>query len=202
MCPVQGKTYYFCCEGCLEDFMRNPRPTRARSRSRATLRAVLSVRELKALSRRLNDEDFARQLGPFVLVQRPILAKPKHAEPAGPKTTQPMASRKPASFLDFEALWVATLPPLAETDSFSLGRAPDCDLVFDEDTVSSHHARIDWRGDHAEIEDLGSSNGTFVNGVKLSGCSKLADSDAIDFGALEVFFFAVATLRSRMQPSP
>jgi len=144
---------------------------------------MLLVRELKALSRRLNDQDFARQLGPFVLVQRPILAKRKAVEPTGPKITQPMASRKPASFLDFEELWVATLPPLAENDSFSLGRAPDCD----------------WHGDHAEIEDVGSSNGTFVNGQQVAGCTRLADSDSIDFGGVEVFFFAVATLRRRMK---
>lgn len=160
---------------------------------------MLSVRELKALSRRLNYQDFARQLGPFVLVQRPILAKLKGPEGSGPKITQPLASRKPASFLDFEELWVATLPPLAETDSFSLGRAPDCDLVLDEDTVSSHHARINWRGDHAEIEDVGSSNGTFVNGQQVAGCTRLVDSDSIDFGGVEVIFFAVATLRRRMK---
>lgn len=164
-----------------------------------TLWLVLSVRELKALARRLDDEAFARQLGPFVLVQRPIAEAVKGKLVKGLKTTQPMPARTRQSVLDFEELWVATLPPLAENDSFSLGRAPDCDLVIDEDTVSSHHARIDWRHDYAEIVDMGSSNGTFVNGQKLSACLRLNDSDEIDFGGVQVFFFSVATLRRRMK---
>ncbi len=160
--------------------------------------AVLSVKELKALARRLDDAAFAQQLGPFVLVQRPIEEAVKGAPVKGLKTTQPMPARTKRSVLDFEELWVATLPPLADSDSFSLGRAPDCDLVIDEDTVSSHHARIDWRHDHAEIVDVGSSNGTFVNGKKVSSGLRLEDNDAIDFGGVQVFFFAVATLRRRM----
>ena len=163
------------------------------------MQRVLSIRELKALSSGLNDVDFARQLGPFVLVQRPI-AKPAH-QTGGPKITQPMRLIKPTSVLDFEELWVATLPPLKSNDSFSLGRAPDCDLVLDEDTVSSRHARIDWREEYAQLEDLGSSNGTFVNGKKLTKPLRLADNDAVDFGGVQVLFFAVATLRRRMQES-
>jgi pSer/pThr/pTyr-binding forkhead associated (FHA) protein len=118
--------------------------------------------------------------------------------------TQPVPVKplKPSAVLAFEDLWVATLPPLAETDSFVLGRSPDCDLVIDEETVSSHHARIEWMVEHAELEDLGSSNGTFVNGVKVSGHTRLVDSDAIDFGGVRVFFFSVSTLRQRMNQAP
>ena len=162
---------------------------------------MLSVRELKALARAMDDEAFARQLGPFVLVQRPLEEAVKAGPVKGLKATQPMPARTKRSVLDFEELWVATLPPLADSDSFSLGRAPDCDLVIDEDTVSSHHARIDWRHDHAEIVDVGSSNGTFVNGKKVSACLRLQDNDSIDFGGVQVFFFAVATLRRRMKES-
>ncbi len=160
---------------------------------------MLSVKELKALARRLDDAAFARQLGPFVLVQRPITPTVKPAPtPSGPTSTQPMASRQAPSVLDFEELWVATLPPLSDTDSFLLGRAPDCDLVIDEVTVSNHHARLDWRERHAEVSDVGSSNGTWVNGTKVRQPTVLHDNDAIDFGAVQVFYFAVTTLRQRM----
>ena len=81
--------------------------------------AVLSVKELKALARRLDDAAFAQQLGPFVLVQRPIEEAVKGAPGKGLKTTQPMPARTKRSVLDFEDLWVATLPPLADSDSFS-----------------------------------------------------------------------------------
>ena len=69
----------------------------------------------------------------------------------------------------------------------------------ENESVSNHHARIDWRHDHAEIVDVGSSNGTFVNGKKVSARLRLQDNDSIDFGGVQVFFFAVATLRRRMK---
>jgi hypothetical protein len=44
----------------------------------------------------------------------------------------------------------------------SLGRAPDCDLVLDDEQVSRHHARVFVDGAHCVLEDLGSANGVFV----------------------------------------
>ena len=50
---------------------------------------------------------------------------------------------------------------------FMIGRAKDCNLVLDESTVSAKHAKITKIGDNYEIMDLNSTNGTFVNGVKV-----------------------------------
>jgi ABC-type multidrug transport system ATPase subunit/pSer/pThr/pTyr-binding forkhead associated (FHA) protein/ABC-type multidrug transport system permease subunit len=49
-----------------------------------------------------------------------------------------------------------------------IGRAEDCDLIVQEPTVGSHHCRLTYRGDDFVVEDLGSRNGTFVNGVKIA----------------------------------
>ncbi|WP_053237043.1 FHA domain-containing protein [Sandaracinus amylolyticus] len=49
-----------------------------------------------------------------------------------------------------------------------VGRARDCDVVIDDPTVSAHHARLRWDGDRIAIDDLGSANGTFVDGRMVS----------------------------------
>src|SRR5262245_20200853 len=49
----------------------------------------------------------------------------------------------------------------------SIGRNPDCDIVFAVSAVSREHARIDWRDERFFIEDLRSRNDTFVNDNRL-----------------------------------
>jgi transglutaminase-like putative cysteine protease len=49
----------------------------------------------------------------------------------------------------------------------TVGRAGDNDVVLDDATVSSHHARLSWQGSALVIEDLSSANGTFVDGKRI-----------------------------------
>jgi len=65
-------------------------------------------------------------------------------------------------------------------DEFLIGRHFDCDLVINEKTVSSQHAKIYKNEDHFEIEDLDSSNGTFVNNEKIK-TKRLRTEDVIAF---------------------
>jgi hypothetical protein len=60
-----------------------------------------------------------------------------------------------------------------------IGRADDCDLVIPERQVSRRHARIRLEGERYVLEDLGSKNGTFVNGQELTGPHVLQDDDEI-----------------------
>jgi pSer/pThr/pTyr-binding forkhead associated (FHA) protein len=54
-----------------------------------------------------------------------------------------------------------------EGDQFTIGRKPDNSIVIDNPAVSGHHARLVRTQDAFVVEDLGSTNGTFVNDVKV-----------------------------------
>jgi pSer/pThr/pTyr-binding forkhead associated (FHA) protein len=71
--------------------------------------------------------------------------------------------------------------PLAE--EISIGRAPGCAVALPTDTfVSQVHARVFRRGDEYWVEDLGSTNGTLVNGRKLTGPAPLRKGDRLQVG--------------------
>ncbi len=65
-----------------------------------------------------------------------------------------------------------------------VGRAPSCTLRLDEAHVSGEHATLLWTGNHWELRDLGSRNGTFVDGERMSpGDTKtLVKGTTISFG--------------------
>jgi len=69
-----------------------------------------------------------------------------------------------------------------DQETLNLGRAPGSDIVINDPQVSRQHARISRRGELRVIEDLGSTNGTFVNGMRLVGPHTLADGDVISLG--------------------
>jgi adenylate cyclase len=62
-----------------------------------------------------------------------------------------------------------------------VGRAPTCDLPVFDPTISRRHAELTSDGGAVVVRDLGSSNGTFVNGVKTSN-ALLAVNDTVAFG--------------------
>jgi pSer/pThr/pTyr-binding forkhead associated (FHA) protein len=74
-----------------------------------------------------------------------------------------------------------------DSSPVTLGRASENDLVLDADEFASvHHARIEPRRDGVWLEDLESTNGTFVNGIKLSRPQKLAAGDVIRVGETDL----------------
>jgi DNA-binding winged helix-turn-helix (wHTH) protein len=70
---------------------------------------------------------------------------------------------------------------LAEGESM-IGRAPDAALRVDSMAVSRHHARVVVAGDRARLEDLGSKNGTLVDGRVVSRSADLFDGTRIQVG--------------------
>jgi pSer/pThr/pTyr-binding forkhead associated (FHA) protein len=78
--------------------------------------------------------------------------------------------------------------PLTEA-IFSIGRLPDCDLTIDDALASRRHAEIRPEPDGYRLVDLGSLNGTTVNGTKVKE-HLLGDGDLIGIAAVAIRFEA------------
>lgn len=71
--------------------------------------------------------------------------------------------------------------PLEQNSEILIGRSSELDMVLVEDMVSRKHARISARSGTLEIEDFGSTNGTFVNGEKINK-ARLREGDRVLIG--------------------
>jgi len=69
-----------------------------------------------------------------------------------------------------------------------VGRIAEMDIVIDNVSVSRRQAEIQREGDGWIVRDIGSSNGTFVNGERLNGDRKLQAGDEIGIGKYSLFF--------------
>ena len=70
-----------------------------------------------------------------------------------------------------------------------IGRATNAEVRVDDDGISRTHARLRAETDRAWVEDMGSRNGTFVNGVKISAATELREGDKIQVGRGTVIRF-------------
>ncbi len=71
-----------------------------------------------------------------------------------------------------------------------IGRLSDCRIVIPDGNTSRHHAEIRRSGSGFIVVDLGSTNGTYVNGERLTVDRRLADGDTITVGAISLRFEA------------
>jgi hypothetical protein len=77
-------------------------------------------------------------------------------------------------------------PPLTYSiNEISVGRDATCDLVISDRTISSRHARLVFRQDQWWVEDLGSTNGTFLNDHRIETPTVIAHGDRLQFGQNE-----------------
>jgi pSer/pThr/pTyr-binding forkhead associated (FHA) protein len=98
------------------------------------------------------------------------------AAPAAPvaKPASARPSTGPATVATAKRLVITSGPkaglelPLS-ADSLTIGRSSESALVIRDDYTSSHHARLMLRGDSWAIQDLDSTNGTFVAGQRVTG---------------------------------
>ena len=67
-----------------------------------------------------------------------------------------------------------------------IGRSPGADIVLGDDFVSGRHARVAPSGGSAVVEDMGSTNGTLLNGSRLTKPTTLREGDAIDIGEVRL----------------
>ncbi|MFM9960239.1 MAG: SpoIIE family protein phosphatase [Planctomycetaceae bacterium] len=95
---------------------------------------------------------------------------------------------------------LVVLAPPAQGASYSLnpqresviGREGYCDIVLIKRTVSRKHARVFFDGQQYQVEDLGSSHGTFLNGRRVSKATPLKDGDRINIFDVPIAFCATA----------
>lgn len=78
-----------------------------------------------------------------------------------------------------------------------IGRSEDVDICISDSRISRHHLRIDITENGAVIEDLGSTNGTFVNGVRVDR-RLLSNGDKVHISSDTLFKFALGDEAERM----
>ena len=76
-----------------------------------------------------------------------------------------------------------------------VGRAPSADLRLDDPLVSRLHARVEMRDDGVYVEDLGSRNGTTVDGEAVVSPRRLAPDDEVTVGSAALVFRGVGAWR-------
>jgi diguanylate cyclase (GGDEF)-like protein len=79
-----------------------------------------------------------------------------------------------------------------EGPSFGLGRHPDNAACVDDDGISRFHASIAVDGNKYWVKDLDSSNGTYINGRRITSC-ELSNGDTLNLGPRVAFRFSAAT---------
>lgn len=67
-------------------------------------------------------------------------------------------------------------------DGVKIGRAADCELILDDDYVSTRHARITRTDTGYLVEDLGSTNGTYVNNERVTTPTPFTSTDTLRIG--------------------
>jgi len=77
--------------------------------------------------------------------------------------------------------------PIEEGEAI-MGRADDCGISLTDNIVSRNHTKLIREGDKVFLEDMGSQNGTFVNGKKIEEKKKLANKDVIEIGETKLKF--------------
>ena len=95
------------------------------------------------------------------------------------------APREPA--MKYWLFWETRQVPLAEGNNI-VGRGVDASVWIDASGVSRHHAKIVVRQGEAMLEDLGSKNGTYIAGHRVTTPHRLANGDQIRLGSVVITF--------------
>jgi hypothetical protein len=73
-------------------------------------------------------------------------------------------------------------------ETTTIGRAVDSDIVITSRRVSREHSRVERQGRHVMLVDLGSTNGTFLNGERVLAPARLRDGDSVSVGDVVLVF--------------
>ncbi len=114
--------------------------------------------------------------GPRAGRRRPQTATRSAGRPAAPGRPP---RRLPKELLVNDAAGRRTVPL---RESLTVGRAASCDLVVEDNYVSNVHARIFLRDGSYFVEDLGSTNGTYMNRTKVATPLAIRPGDEVRMG--------------------
>jgi pSer/pThr/pTyr-binding forkhead associated (FHA) protein len=79
---------------------------------------------------------------------------------------------------------------LLDADTTTVGRHPDADIFLDDVTVSRRHSDFLRDGASFVVKDLGSLNGTYLNGERIADIRRLADGAEVQIGKFRLTFYA------------
>ena len=94
-----------------------------------------------------------------------------------------------------------TFTTALESELTTVGRHPESMVPLNSGSVSSHHGAIRWRDDGFYVQDLGSRNGTRVNGVEIEE-AKLNDGDRVAFGDVQAVYYEADEVPQEAVPEP
>jgi len=86
-----------------------------------------------------------------------------------------------------------------DSKELSIGRDSDNNIVLEASTVSGRHCRVYEKDNHHYVEDLESTNGTMLNGIKIQSSLPLASGDIIKIGEIEILFESDEEKSSKMK---
>jgi FHA domain-containing protein len=122
-----------------------------------------------------------RYEAPAAAAEGPEAARPRRREQAGPDLRAGVEPRlEVVAALGYEPGTTFDI-----SDGATLGRSDGADIRIDDPFASSAHARIFPRGDFMYIEDMGSTNGTYLNGRQLRTAERLKTADVVRIGDTE-----------------
>lgn len=88
---------------------------------------------------------------------------------------------------------VTVITPVGDMElgsgSLLIGRLPECDVLLQDNLVSRMHARLSVQGESVVVEDLHSTNGVYVNGLRVGHSTVLREGDRILIGTTEFSLF-------------
>lgn len=111
----------------------------------------------------------------------PVVVGPSGAPNVPPRPPARASGRQPSRLRVTSGKLAGTAVPLGKS-AIVVGRAQSATLVLEDDYASTRHARFFPNGDAWFVEDLGSTNGTFVDGQRITGPVQLAIGQPVQIG--------------------
>jgi hypothetical protein len=118
--------------------------------------------------------------------QESMILSPQQAQSLGLNTGRPSGPRAQLVVITSSVLEPGAAYELDATQ-LTVGRGANNDLALENDEfASARHARIEPRRDGVYVEDVGSTNGTFVNGIRLARERRLTPGDIVRVGETDL----------------